>query len=80
MTDNLRFTEGDFIEVTPKKGTPDFGVVRGTALTSRAHTGWSYFEVSVPFATDFPVVVGFNLNHVDVKNLFRADHAREMTD
>lgn len=63
---------GDFIEVTPTdkdKGTyKDFGAIRGTALDERGYTGWSDFRIR-PNGTD--MVLNFNLNFVEVKNLFR---------
>lgn len=62
-----RFSAGDRIEVRWIEGQftgPDFGVVRGTALQSRGHTGYADFTVDVA-GTE----MHFNLNYVEVKVL-----------
>jgi hypothetical protein len=78
MVLNPRFTEGDFIEVSPGDGETDFGVVRGTALDSRNQVGWADFKMAVNVGGGRTVEMHFNLNHVHVTNLFKADHARSM--
>lgn len=71
------FKVGDFIEVTPQerdKGTDkDFGVIRGTALDERGLTGLASFRV-VPNGMEGVLV--FDLNHHDVKRLFRPGRER----
>lgn len=72
-------TAGDFIEVTPTPenvGTPkDFGVIRGTTLTTMGTIGYATFEVQVEVGGQ-TIVIGLNCNFVDVKVLFDAKVAR----
>lgn len=67
------FKVGDFIEVTASekdRGTDkDFGIIRGTALDERSQTGYATFRVRPNGLPDQEIM--FNLNHVDVKTLFR---------
>lgn len=76
-----RFTEGDHIEVTAKYDQDefDFGSVRGTALDTRASSGDSLFRVKVKTGPTSYATLTFNLNHVEVVTLFRADVARSLS-
>lgn len=65
-----RFTKGDHIQVTARDGSI---VIKGTALDTRDNGGHAFFQV---LTTDGKVL-DFNLNHVTVDNLFRADYARD---
>lgn len=65
-----RFTKGDHIEVKANGST-----IRGTAMTTRETLGWADFVVMLSDGQK----LRFNLNHVEVENLFRADVAREMS-
>lgn len=74
-------TRGDHIEVTPvetRLGTSyDFGVLRGTTLTTLELIGSSVFVMQLdtaPGRTKRELVL--NCNFVDVKVLFHAEVAR----
>ena len=71
------FKVGDFIEVTAKPETTDFGTIRGTALDERGLTGLAAFDIQIG-GGQMKQVLSFNLNYVDVKRLFAADVARNL--
>lgn len=73
MTRNVRFTRGDFIEVTAPEDEGG-AVYRGVALDTRGHTGHAVFRIEVEHQ-----ILHFNLNFAKVERLFSADLARAMT-
>lgn len=77
MAKHDSFKEGDFIEVTAATDTDDFGTIRGTAMDTRGQTGYADFTIEVN-SDGRSQDLRFNLNKVNVKLLFSADHARFM--
>lgn len=79
----VRFEAGDQIEVRPKQrhiGTDkDFGVLRGTAMETRGHTGDARFSIDLNISGKVdPTVIQLNLNNVEVRRTFDANLARSI--
>lgn len=72
-------TRGDLIEVTPKAAdlgtTRDFGVLRGTTLTTMERIGNAVFVLQLDAGGTQRELV-LNCNFVEVKVLFAASVAR----
>lgn len=79
-TEHDSFEAGDFIQVTSPYPARDFGTIRGTALESRGHIGEAGFSVMIPGGdiAKEEQVLRFNLNEVNVVNLFVASVARSL--
>ncbi len=70
------FEVGDFIGVITQEGLGS--VVRGAALDKGGNTGYAFFRLQLPRRQNGEEgqIIDFNLNQVEVKNLFRAEVAR----